>query len=382
VKVVDFGIAGLMGQGGGGTKVMGTPEYMAPERARGLSYDHRSDIYSLGVMAWEMLVGDVPIQGKSPIETLAYQVELPPPRLRDKAPAPVPESIESVVMRMLEKDTFRRPQSMAEVEALLIEAQLEARLRTVWDEDLPLPPMDPEWSARIASRLSPTARRTRRAVAVAAGIATSSLAIAVYFATRSPIEPVMARTVDEPARRPPSTLIVPIPNTEAAALTAPSAGLPAAVRALPLPPEENDRGPRRKVTVVTSARDGSRARAAVERGKLAMSALRPGQAEREFGEAVSADPQNVEALAGLAEAQFENARYEAALRSARAATRKAPHEARYLILLGDSHFKLGQYQDALRAYSKAQALAPTSAKVALRIKGAKAKLETSASGGP
>ena len=66
VKVVDFGIAGLLGQGSAGGKVMGTPEYMAPERAQGLGYDHRSDIYSLGVMAYEMLVGEVPAAGRRP----------------------------------------------------------------------------------------------------------------------------------------------------------------------------------------------------------------------------------------------------------------------------------------------------------------------------
>jgi serine/threonine protein kinase len=382
VKVVDFGIAGLMGQGGGGTKVMGTPEYMAPERARGLSYDHRSDIYSLGVMAWEMLVGDVPIQGKSAVETLAFHVESQPPRMRDHVGgAAVPAAIEDVVMRMLEKETFQRPQSMAEVEALLIEAQLEARVRTPWDEDLPLPPMDPEWSARIARRLSPTVRRTRRAVAIAAGVAASSLTLAAYFAMRGPVEPVVAHAV-EPRPRPLPTLIIPIPSEDAPAAGSALATLPASVRGLPAATEEPSQASPRRRAVSAVARDPSGARAAVERGKLAMNALRPGQAEREFADAVSADGQNVEALAGLAEAQFENARYEAALQSARAATRKAPHEARYFMLLGDAHFKLNQYQDALRAYQKALALGPKSSRIALRIKGVKAKLEASASGGP
>jgi serine/threonine protein kinase/predicted negative regulator of RcsB-dependent stress response len=385
VKVVDFGIAGLMGQGGGGTKVMGTPEYMAPERARGLSYDHRSDIYSLGVMAWEMLVGDVPIQGKSAVETLAFHVESQPPRMRDHVGGEnVPGAIEDVVMRMLEKETFQRPQSMAEVEALLIEAQLEARVRTAWDEDLPLPPMDPEWSARIARRLSPTVRRTRQAVALAGAVAVSSLALAAYFAMRGPVEPVLARTVEESRPRPLPTLIIPIPNQDGAMAAGPAperaAGLPAAVRGLSAATEEPAAASPRKRLAPAAARDPSAARAAVERGKLAMNALRPGQAEHEFADAVSADGQNVEALAGLAEAQFENARYESALQSARAATRKAPHEARYFMLLGDAHFKLNQYQDALKAYQKALALGPKSSRIALRIKGVKAKLEASAPG--
>ena len=80
VKVVDFGIAGLLGQGSAGGKVMGTPEYMAPERAQGLGYDHRSDVYSLGVMAYEVLVGEVPLQGTTAVETLAMQVDEQPDR--------------------------------------------------------------------------------------------------------------------------------------------------------------------------------------------------------------------------------------------------------------------------------------------------------------
>src|SRR5690348_10371190 len=67
IKVVDFGVAGLLGdrpldQGNGEleTTVNGTPAYMAPERALGRGYDHRSDIYSLGVMAYEVLTGTIP----------------------------------------------------------------------------------------------------------------------------------------------------------------------------------------------------------------------------------------------------------------------------------------------------------------------------------
>ena len=60
VKVVDFGIAGLMHQSAEEEEIAGTPEYVAPERASGHGYDNRSDVYALGVMAYEMLAGSSP----------------------------------------------------------------------------------------------------------------------------------------------------------------------------------------------------------------------------------------------------------------------------------------------------------------------------------
>ncbi|HEY0711980.1 MAG TPA: protein kinase, partial [Polyangia bacterium] len=186
VKVVDFGIAGLLGQGSGGGKVMGTPEYMAPERAQGFGYDHRSDIYSLGVMTYEMLTGEVPLQAATPVETLALQVDEKPDRINERLTEPVPEKIEALVMRMLEKDPNRRPQSMAEVESSLLEAQIDARITTPWDEELTLPPMESDRAARITRRLSPTARSQRVSLLAVSGVAALSVGLTVFFATREP----------------------------------------------------------------------------------------------------------------------------------------------------------------------------------------------------
>ncbi|HEY0709419.1 MAG TPA: serine/threonine-protein kinase, partial [Polyangia bacterium] len=186
VKVVDFGIAGLLGQGSGGGKVMGTPEYMAPERAQGFGYDHRSDVYSLGVMTYEMLTGEVPLQAATPVETLALQVDEKPDRINERLTEPVPEKIENLVMRMLEKDPGRRPQSMAEVESLLLEAQIDARITTPWDEELTLPPMESDRAARITRRLSPTARSQRVSLLAVSGVAALSVGLTVFFATREP----------------------------------------------------------------------------------------------------------------------------------------------------------------------------------------------------
>jgi serine/threonine protein kinase/tetratricopeptide (TPR) repeat protein len=181
VKVVDFGIAGLMSQTGEEDEIAGTPEYIAPERARGHGYDHRSDVYALGVMAYEMLGGVVPFHGKNHVATLTMQVKDPPvPLRRQPGGKDVPEELADLVMRMLAKDPEARPQNMAEVEALFCEAQIALGLTTPWD-DLELPAVDDAWRQKLARRM-PSAARPRKAIVFGAGgVALASLAVALYF---------------------------------------------------------------------------------------------------------------------------------------------------------------------------------------------------------
>ncbi|MDB4981985.1 MAG: hypothetical protein JWM82_2737, partial [Myxococcales bacterium] len=181
VKVVDFGIAGLIQQGGAEEEIAGTPEYIAPERAQGHGYDHRSDIYAMGVVAYEMMSGSVPFHGKNHVATLTMQVKDPPmPLDRQPETKGLPLELVALVMRMLSKDPAARPQSMAEVEALLCEAQIAAGLTTGWD-DLELPAVDDAWREKLERRM-PSSRRPRRAILLAAGgIAAVSLAVAIYF---------------------------------------------------------------------------------------------------------------------------------------------------------------------------------------------------------
>ncbi|HEY2728891.1 MAG TPA: protein kinase [Polyangia bacterium] len=181
VKVVDFGIAGLMHQTAEEEEIAGTPEYIAPERASGHGYDNRSDVYALGVMAYEMLGGVVPFHGKNHIATLTMQVKDPPlPLRRQPGGKDVPEELGDLVMRMLSKDPAARPQSMAEVEALLCEAQIALGLKTPWD-DLELPAVEEAWRQRLERRM-PSAARPRKAIILgASGVAVASLAVALYF---------------------------------------------------------------------------------------------------------------------------------------------------------------------------------------------------------
>jgi serine/threonine-protein kinase len=97
----------------------GTPAYMAPEQARGgVGVDHRADIYSLGVVAYELLAGVHPFGARSHREMVtAHLDELPPP-LAARRPD-VPRTVAALVMKCLEKDPARRPQSAVEIVAAL-----------------------------------------------------------------------------------------------------------------------------------------------------------------------------------------------------------------------------------------------------------------------
>ena len=123
VKLLDFGIAKLMRaqmkmektQTG---NMLGTPRYISPEQARGVDVDHRSDIYSLGVIAYEMLAGRPPFQGETAMDLVVKHLSDPPPQLSQFAR--VPKLLEQCVMLMLEKDPADRP-SLEVVRQILID---------------------------------------------------------------------------------------------------------------------------------------------------------------------------------------------------------------------------------------------------------------------
>ncbi len=105
VQLMDFGLAKLMTSTSNitasGTGV-GTPDYMSPEQAQGLPVDQRTDIYSLGVVVYQMLTGDVPFHAETPMAVMLKQIVEPPPPLRLKNPD-ISLEVEQVVLKALAK---------------------------------------------------------------------------------------------------------------------------------------------------------------------------------------------------------------------------------------------------------------------------------------
>jgi len=208
VKVADFGIARAAGARQGLTMpgtVLGTATYLSPEQAQGRAVDARTDVYSLGMVLYEMLAGRPPFTGDSPV-AIAYQ------QLSQTAPPPsthndrVPPALDAVVMKAMSKDPGDRQASAEE-----IREELLAIDRVVGDPDATaaivppaeataviaagstavLPPVssEPPIQRRPPGALPPDVYQRRRA-AVIAGLALAALALIAIL--------VLAAGDDEP----------------------------------------------------------------------------------------------------------------------------------------------------------------------------------------
>jgi tetratricopeptide (TPR) repeat protein len=122
VKVLDFGLAKFLEpvpanetlQLTSAGLIVGTVSYMSPEQARGGSVDHRTDLFSLGIVLFELLTGRLPFEGSTPMEIISLILHEPAPPPSQFAPG-VPASLDAVVLRALEKDVDRRYQSAREL---------------------------------------------------------------------------------------------------------------------------------------------------------------------------------------------------------------------------------------------------------------------------
>ena len=121
LKVMDFGVARLSAGGANLTEVgmlVGTPSYMAPEQMMGEAFDHRIDLYAMGVVLFECLVGRLPFEAGSAVALIAKVLHGEPPAPSAHDPE-IPAAVSDLVVRLLAKDPDRRPADAAELVRLL-----------------------------------------------------------------------------------------------------------------------------------------------------------------------------------------------------------------------------------------------------------------------
>jgi eukaryotic-like serine/threonine-protein kinase len=182
-----------------GTSI-GTPAYMAPEQAAGdPNTDHRADLYALGIVGYEMLVGTPPFHGRAPQQLLAAQLTEKPAPIASRR-YDVPEALATLVMRLLEKEPAKRPKTAAEVARSLEDPAVV--------------------SGTFQSMPAPKSARPKRVLwaLAGAGILASVAAGGAWFSNRHSL--------------PPST-------TGAPAASAPAASAPAATKSIAVMPLVN-----------------------------------------------------------------------------------------------------------------------------------------------
>jgi serine/threonine-protein kinase len=190
-KILDFGVAKRFDPRTGEShatidgRIVGTPAAMSPEQVLGRSVDHRSDLFSLGTLLYEMVTGASPFLDSSPAQTIQRLCNFQPVPARQRVPA-VPGKLSAFIDRLLEKDPRRRPRSaaaaLAELDDLLAELDGD---RPTWR-----PPRGAEVLRRggttlLSHLLAPTPKARRwRLAAVAGGVVLVAVVAAVAFRLR------------------------------------------------------------------------------------------------------------------------------------------------------------------------------------------------------
>ena len=393
VKVLDFGIAKNLTDGDDTQAVgprrkltnpgvaMGTPEYMAPEQAAGRPADARSDVYAVGGVLYEMLVGHPAYEGANFMEVLHKKANFAPQaigKFRDDVPA----EIEALILMSMAKDPAARPQSMSDFEQRL----QEIARRCFTDGALLASPLLPGTSADTprpvvlngaigGGRLSAVfADRRRLAVAAiaacfvlaatAVGIGRARGRAGIAAANPPPVEHVSPAPAPAPVAAYPVAAEVTAPKEEPAAPAQPEEA----------PAAESESDTTERGAPVTRARLAAVTASAVEQRKQlddAEALLRTqhfADARKAFIRLSKGRLTRGRALVALAEIAFQEKNYQETIRSAKLAT-KGGGGARAHVLLGDAHFRMNEFPAAVTAYQAALRLDPdnSSAKSGLAL---------------
>jgi serine/threonine protein kinase len=256
VRLMDFGIARRLASADTTTatatgQILGTPEYMSPEQAQGLAVDARSDIYSVGVVIFEMVTGHVPFHGDTPVATLFQQVHQEPP-LSGREADRLPPTLVPVLRKALAKDPAARFQTARELTSALRQAWREYARPSEGDTRRAAGAPGANHGAR-ASR-----RRSASLALVTAGVLVAGLALWVFSREHRgprvgsesppPAAPTMevptapAQRTSPPSPRPsppsaipattatPATPLVPTPRRRSQPAARPSSSPPASLR--------------------------------------------------------------------------------------------------------------------------------------------------------
>ena len=248
VKVIDFGLArqepvklvdsalALPKAPDGASLLAGTPEYIAPEQVQGLKVDHAADLYSLGIMIFEMLTGSLPFEAESVTALLQKHLSERPPKLSSQVNN-LPEGIEELVDGLLQKEPGKRPSSAdaarVQVQRLLKRLAQDATAVRVDPKHLPTlkidrapAPVDPKTPTAVVGAPNPTSPTTdlelakampKRRAGVWAGLgAVVVLLLAGAWVASRPAEvaprPVENPTVVQPPLEPPPEPVVEPPK--------------------------------------------------------------------------------------------------------------------------------------------------------------------------
>ncbi len=239
VKVLDFGMSKVAvdDEGVRLTKtgqIIGTPLYMAPEQSRdGALVDARADVYSLGVMLYELLAGDVPFPSETVYHCILAHATMEPPPLEERRPD-LPAAVVALIHRCLEKDPERRPADGAE---------LLSAWKAAWTADAPLAiePVAPSATETVPTEVVAPAKAPAWGWIVAAAALVVGLGGWAWSASRTPEAAPVADPPTAAVEAPAAPAVEPEARTEAPAAEAPTE-----------PPAEPTPPATRRVTVSSS----------------------------------------------------------------------------------------------------------------------------------